>query len=92
MFDTRQEDFIDEMLHVIVWPLLLIIAAGVLSGIGSFIFQHEFRNGILYLLGAGVAYILVQGINRYFDLKEHTRKKAHEEDVKKILNEAKLRK
>jgi positive regulator of sigma E activity len=64
------EDWIDEVLHVLVWPILFIIGAAILSGLGSFIFQHEYRSGILYLLGAGVAYLILQVIERYFNLKE----------------------
>ena len=67
---NKQEDWIDELLHVIVFPLVFIIGVLILSGIGSFIFQHEYRNGVLYLLSAGIAYLLYKGIDRYFDLKE----------------------
>jgi hypothetical protein len=70
MHDSH-DDWIDEMLGVIVFPLAFIMAALVLSGIGAMIFQHGYRFGIICLLGAGVCYVLMQGIIRYKDLKEN---------------------
>ncbi len=64
------DDWVDELLRVLIIPLIFGVGVLVISGVGNMIFQHSYRTGILCLLGALVAWIMYKGIDRYFDLKE----------------------
>lgn len=72
---SRYEHQLDELVLVVLEIIIFPLYAGAfllpIAGAGSMIFQHEYRVGIIYLLGAIVSYSLSVAISGYFDFKKH---------------------